>query len=504
MLLPALYLPTLGAPFDFNDDGGHVYPAPPQPLASRLRLVWQKIVANYEHLGPFRPTLWLHWEAQAELFNGNRLPWRLARLVWSGLAAGMLLWLMAELKIHPAAAIFAAAVALWNPFRGEIWRSLTLSEGVAMPYALFALICAVRAARTPRPLPWDLAGVASVLVALGCKNTFAAIVPAQMLLRIAPDGSGWRDGWRRHGRRALWIAATLLLPIAHFLYFRRHWHPGQYEVAAPTMAQLGRILKALRGATSLDFLGAGPALSAVAVIAARRSRTRPEAPSHSPWRPYRAALMAGAALLLAGTGIYLPFRGMAGRYTIPAVWGLDLGLAVLCSALFSAPSTIWKRAASVALSIGLVGVAVQAVGRQATAAAGANVLWRALEFIEQEAPAGAGVGWMVGSPPPFRKVTPSQTGGSPETGVHFGWHLHARTRRDLRYVVIDDLGRPQWRPELAGPWPERLSIVVTAGPVAPRLLRPSAGHWRRVPFRVTYRGGRWRECYVWMRQPVGG
>jgi hypothetical protein len=120
-------------------------------------LVWQKIVANSEHLGPFRPTLWLHWEAQAELFDGRRFSWRLARLVWSGLAAGMLLWLPAELRIHPVAALFAAALAMWNPYRGEIWRSLTLSEGVAMPYALFALICAIRAARAPRPLPWDLA-----------------------------------------------------------------------------------------------------------------------------------------------------------------------------------------------------------------------------------------------------------------------------------------------------------------------------------------------------------
>ena len=33
---------------------------------------------------------------------------------------------------------------MWNPYRNEIWTSLTLSEGVAMPYALAGL-CWARA-----------------------------------------------------------------------------------------------------------------------------------------------------------------------------------------------------------------------------------------------------------------------------------------------------------------------------------------------------------------------
>ena len=53
-LIPLIYLPTLGTRFDFIDDGNLVYPAPPMPLGERLGLVWQKIAANYEHLGPFR------------------------------------------------------------------------------------------------------------------------------------------------------------------------------------------------------------------------------------------------------------------------------------------------------------------------------------------------------------------------------------------------------------------------------------------------------------------
>src|SRR5262249_18018083 len=163
----------------FIDDGNLVYASGPMPLGQRLEVVWRKIVANYEDLGPFRPVLWLHWETEAELFGADAFHWRLGRLAWMVLAAGVLLWLLRARGIRGGAAVFTAAVAMWNPYRNEIWTSLTLSEGVAMPYALLGLVCAVRAARSPRPWKWDIAGAICVLAALGCKNTFAALVPAQ-------------------------------------------------------------------------------------------------------------------------------------------------------------------------------------------------------------------------------------------------------------------------------------------------------------------------------------
>src|SRR5437764_76306 len=83
----------------------------------------------------------------------------------------------------------------WNPYRNEIWTSLTLAEGVAMPYALFALVAARKAARSARPLRWEVASAACVLVALGCKNTFAALVPAQVALRMWPEGLTLREAW---------------------------------------------------------------------------------------------------------------------------------------------------------------------------------------------------------------------------------------------------------------------------------------------------------------------
>ena len=108
------YLPTLFAPFDFIDDGNLVYPGPPGlGLPGHVDLWWAKVRANVEHLGPFRPVLWVHWEVIANLTNGDPFAWRAVRLVWCGLSAGMLLWLLRELKAHPTAALaeFAASEA---------------------------------------------------------------------------------------------------------------------------------------------------------------------------------------------------------------------------------------------------------------------------------------------------------------------------------------------------------------------------------------------------------
>ena len=98
IVISLIYLPTLGTNFDFVDDGNLVYPAPPMPLDQRVELVWQKIVANYDHLGPFRPVLSAHWELFAEVCQGDALRWRLVRFGWCMLAAGMLLALMRRMR----------------------------------------------------------------------------------------------------------------------------------------------------------------------------------------------------------------------------------------------------------------------------------------------------------------------------------------------------------------------------------------------------------------------
>ena len=68
VVLACGYLPTLRTPFDFIDDGNLVYPAHTgTSLSGHVALWWEKVVANYEHLGPFRPVVWAHWELFANV-----------------------------------------------------------------------------------------------------------------------------------------------------------------------------------------------------------------------------------------------------------------------------------------------------------------------------------------------------------------------------------------------------------------------------------------------------
>ncbi len=483
LLLPLVYLPTLGTRFDFIDDGNLVYPAPPLPVGERLHLVWEKVVANYEHLGPFRPVLWCHWELCAELFRGEPFRWRLARLVWSGVAAAALLALLRELRLRPAPALFAAALALWNPYRNEIWTSLTLSEGVAMPYALAALWCAARASRSRRPWPWDLASVLGVLMALGCKNVFAALVPVQLFLRLYAGGLGWREGLRRHGPRAALLTLTLLLPVGHYAYYRLHWHSGQYPPAGPTLAQFGRLLSALQGAMSLDFLAVGLALTALALAQRLNgSAAVPAAPSGRDARAPDSTVWLAAGLLIAGgVLVYLPIPAVSGRYTMPAVWGLDLALAALLSRLADVPSAAWRRTAWAGLAGGLAAVALANVGRQEKFAARAALLWETLEEVERSAAPDERIAWYSG---PALNV---------EEGIHFRWHLLARGHGDLAIELFDAQGQPEERCELP-PVRGGAALAVT-GSATP----PPGGPWvlRQQLRRPYWQGRREYDCYLW-------
>jgi hypothetical protein len=440
-----VYLPTLSSPFDFIDDGNLVYPAPAGTSAEgHARIWWQNVEANVRHLGPFRPTLWAHWHVQANLFGGDPMTWRIYRLVWCALAAGVLLWLLRALRISAPAALFATAAALWNPYRSEIWTSLTLSEAVAMPYALFALVAARKATSADRPIWWDVAGMLAALVALGCKNTFAAIVPAQVALRLLSDDLSLREAWHKNRFRALALASTLALPVGHFIYFKLNWHPGQYRPPGPSVAQLGRVLSALKGGMGLDFLGAGAVLALVVAVR-----------GWSLAREYRAAVVCGALVTVCGAVVYLPLDDMSGRYTMPAVWGLDILFALLLAGLLKAPAGRARSLAFIALGVGLVALLSANVLRQEKVAARAQMLWQVVHHLETTAPQGAGVLWVSGA---------SARGAlNAEEGIHVQWHLANRGRSDIRIALYDaneqrlnrvELGSPagefQWRLSGAG------------------------------------------------------
>jgi hypothetical protein len=465
LFLGLLYLPTVATRFDFIDDGNLVYPAAPMPVGDRVELAWSRVVANYQHLGPFRPVLWAHWELFAELFQGSALAWRCTRLAWCCLAAAMLLWLMLELGVPRPAALVAAAIAMWNPYRNEIWTSLTLAEGVAMPYALFALVCARRALTSRRPWAWDLAGAAAVLMALGCKNTFAALVPAQVFLRFASDGLSLRDGFQRHGRRALLLGLTLVAPVAHYVYFRLNWHPGQYAPTGPSLAQLDRLLRGLKGGLALDFLGAGLVLAVLAQLARGWA-----------WldvvRRHRTALLAGVLLVVAGLAIYLPIEAMSGRYTMPGIWGLDLMVAVLLAGLLECGPARTARFAWGLLVVGVLFVMTANADKQFKFQARARLLWQALEIVERDVPHGALIGWVCGAA--------LQGELDAEEGIHFLWHLQGRGRTDLRLVLVNQAGQPLARVEVpAATGAPTVRIAATAdAPAGWEVRRLSAESWR--------------------------
>jgi hypothetical protein len=150
----------------------------------------------------------------------------------------------------------------------------------------------------------------------------------------------------------------------------------------------------------------------------------------------------GAALLLlcGGIVVYLPMNMIAGRYAMPAVWGLDILFALLLTALIAVPLTIWKKAAFATVCTAIAIVAVSNVGRQEKFAARAKMLWEAVDHAEKNVPPGTRIAWMSGD---------SQKGGlNIEEGIHFQWHLYHRGRGDLKIGLFDESGKPLERVEL--------------------------------------------------------
>jgi hypothetical protein len=508
-LIASLYLPTLGTRFDFNDDGNLVYPSAPMPPSQHLAAYWRSVVGEYHNLGLFRPVLLAHWELEAQLLGPNALRWRLARLLWAAAAAAAMLTLMLELGIRPSAAIVATAVAMWAPDQSEVWRALTLSEGVAMPYAVMGLVCAVRASRSPRPLKWDIGGALFVLAALGCKNTFAAIVPAQFLLRVAPDGRDLRRAWQRHGRRACFLALTLLLPAGHFVVYKTGWHAGQYVTGSVSTGQLDAMIRGM--VKEMAFLVLAVTLAIIALIGSGAARARESGP-HRPtrlmaaavdglaplWLEYRGVCIAGFLLLAAGIAIYLPVRlhNPGGRYSIPAAWGGDLWFAALLSILVDAPAGMWKRAAFAGVALGVGGIAIFNLAKQDSFAARAACLWRTLEVVERHAPPGTCVGWLYG---------PDLARGE---GIHFAWHARARGHT-LRLALIDAASGKQEKDDvrnLAGATCHHPELLVSGLPsIPPRFESTEFTNFTKFThftlmsrIEVPYQFGTRRfDCYVW-------
>ncbi|MFO0848138.1 MAG: hypothetical protein U0871_06230 [Gemmataceae bacterium] len=170
---------------------------------------------------------------------------------------------------------------------------------------------------------------------------------------------------------------------------------------------------------------------------------------------------------------------MAARYTMPAVWGVDLLFALLLAQLLAVADCAPKRLALGTLAAGLAVMAGANVVRQEKLAARGRMLWAALRHVEATAPANARVAWV------------GDDALNVEEGIHFAWHLRHRGRPDLRVGLLDEYGQPVPRvelPPLDGP-PD---------------LRVSAGATLGKEFAATYRFGKKRfACRVEDLTPSG-
>jgi hypothetical protein len=183
-----------------------------------------------------------------------------------------------------------------------------------------------------------------------------------------------------------------------------------------------------------------------------------------------------------GTGVYLPMPAMSGRYTMPAVWGLDLAFAVLLGMLLSAQAKTLRKVALTGIVAGLVAVACANVGRQQKIAARIDLLWQTLEYVEREADPDARLAWIASA-----RL-------NVEEGIHFRWHLLARGLGRIAVELLNDRGQSESRCEL--PATSGTATLAVTGTPQP----PPGGSWTmRHEFHAPYwYGRRHYDCYLWV------
>jgi hypothetical protein len=126
-------------------------------------------------------------------------------------------------------------------------------------------------------------------------------------------------------------------------------------------------------------------------------------------------------------------------------------------------------------------VATANVGKQSKFAARSDLMWQALQHVEQTTTGPQRVLWVSG---------PALNG---EEGIHFHWHLQARGSGRIAVDLVDERGVAEERCELPGAMgPATLAMTGTREP-------PPGGPWRlersfRSPF---WAGRREYDCYLW-------
>ena len=177
------------------------------------------MLSEFTTRGLFRPTIWRFYKTIAGVVGANPFALRLTWIFWCMLASLGMLTLLRELRIDPLAAFAATAIAMLSTFRNDMWMAFGLTEAIAMPFAMLSPICALSAGRS-HSLGWDILRLLSTLLRVETKNVFAAVIPAQVFLRVAAA----EQGTLAQALRRRWLAAAIwslppLLPIIHLIFF---------------------------------------------------------------------------------------------------------------------------------------------------------------------------------------------------------------------------------------------------------------------------------------------
>jgi hypothetical protein len=233
---------------------------------------------------------------------------------------------------------------------------------------------------------------------------------------------------------------------------------------------------------SWDFLGVGLLASIVTVACFWPTQIRERsAPLADSGRGETGIWITAFLLVVFGIGVYLPMPAMSGRYTMPAVWGLDLAFAGLLGMLLAVRIAPWRRLALAGIVGGLVVVAAANVGRQQKFVARSALLWQTLEYVEREADPETRLAWIASA------------GLNVEEGIHFQWHLLARGKRRIAVELLDERGRPEERCELPAARGDA-TLAVTGSPQPP----PGSAWLLRQEFHAPFWGGRRHyDCYLW-------
>jgi hypothetical protein len=470
-LLPLAYLPTLWIDFDFNEDGAVVHSA---AHGSGWGRTIEKSWHEYQITGPFRPVTWAHWIWTSHLCGDDPVLHRGQRLVWCAFAAWTLCWFLWEMGLSLLPILLISAAAMWSPSRAEIWIHLGMPEAFGMPYSLLALIGVVRASRSRVAWRWDLFAALCFLLALGVKNTYLALAPALLWLRLYGADEAWAIAWKRHRLSLVWIVLLASLPVIHFLTLKLWPRESHFETGL-SWQQTGQYLEGLlRAACPLRLAGCFLGLSLLLALLV----IMPRASAFTTIRVQtRVALVAGLLLVLGGVVVYLPWKVMYGRYTMPAVWGVDLLMGMLLMGVISQGTPRMSWATCILFCVGLLCELRDVRHEQDHLYARSAPLWQMIRFLENECPEKAIIALI-------NDAEHERFGDG--LLAHLSWHVHFRRRADLNIV-------------LAQKSPPARADMLASGSAA----SPAAGYVRVASFKTPSRryAGKY-DVHLWQRERI--